>query len=149
MRAICSVVKNARLTVDGQVISEIGKGMLVFCGFSQQDNKENIEKALKKVAGLRVMDDPDGKLNCSLADVEGEMLFVSNFTLYGDVHKGFRPSFVESMKYEEAEELYQYALNRLAEEYGVRVRGGVFGGDMKIEALHDGPINIIIDSEAL
>jgi len=122
--------------------------MVVFCGFSERDDRENIEKALKKVAGLRVMDDPEGKLNCSLADVGGEMLFVSNFTLYGDVKKGFRPSFVESMKYDAAEELYQYALNRIA-EFGVSVKGGVFGGDMKIEALHDGPINIIIDSEAL
>ncbi|MBQ7034375.1 MAG: D-tyrosyl-tRNA(Tyr) deacylase [Clostridia bacterium] len=148
MRAICSVVKNATLRVDGEVISSIGKGMLVFCGFSQQDTETGIEKALKKVAGLRVMDDPDGKLNCSLADVEGEMLFVSNFTLYGDVQKGFRPSFTESMKYEPAEELYQYALKRIG-EMGVKVKGGVFGGDMKIEALHDGPINIIIDSEAL
>lgn len=148
MRAICSVVKNATLRVDGKVISEIGKGMLVFCGFSEQDTRENIEKALKKVAGLRVMDDPDGKLNCSLADVDGEMLFVSNFTLYGDVKKGFRPSFTESMKYEPAQELYQYALERLA-QMGVKVKGGVFGGDMKIEALHDGPINIIVDSEAL
>ena len=149
MRAICTVVKNACLRVDGEEISRIGKGLLVFCGFSAQDNKENIENALKKVAVLRVMDDPDGKLNCSLSDVDGEMLFVSNFTLYGDVHKGFRPSFVESMKYDEAEELYRYALNRLSTEYGVKVQGGVFGGDMKIEALHDGPINIIIDSEDL
>ena len=149
MRAICSVVKNACLCVDGQEISKIGNGMLVFCGFSAKDNKENIQKALKKLAGLRVMDDPDGKLNCSLADVGGEMLFVSNFTLYGDVHKGFRPSFVESMKYDEAEVLYQYALEQLENVYGVNVQGGVFGGDMKIEALHDGPINIIIDSEDL
>jgi len=148
MKAICTVVKNACLRVDGKVISEIGRGMVVFCGFSERDDRENIEKALKKVAGLRVMDDPEGKLNCSLADVGGEMLFVSNFTLYGDVKKGFRPSFVESMKYDAAEELYQYALNRIA-EFGVSVKGGVFGGDMKIEALHDGPINIIIDSEAL
>lgn len=148
MRAICSVVKNATLRVDGEVISQIGKGMLVFCGFSEKDTKENIEKALKKVAGLRVMDDPDGKLNCSLADVEGEMLLVSNFTLYGDVKKGFRPSFTESMKYEPAQELYEYALERIA-QMGVNVQGGVFGGDMKIEALHDGPINIIVDSEAL
>ncbi len=148
MRAICTVVKNAMLRVDGEVISSIGKGMLVFCGFSERDTEESIEKALKKVAGLRVMDDPDGKLNCSLADVGGEMLFVSNFTLYGDVKKGFRPSFVESMRYDDAEKLYGYALKRLA-EYGVSVQGGVFGGDMKIEALHDGPINIIIDSEAL
>lgn len=148
MRAICTVVKHAALRVDGELISEIGRGMLVFCGFHENDTKESIEKALKKVAGLRVMDDPDGKLNCSLADVDGEMLFVSNFTLYGDVKKGFRPSFIESMKYDAAEELYQYAWNRLR-EMGVRVQGGVFGGDMKIEALHDGPINIIIDSEAL
>lgn len=149
MRAICSVVKNACLRVDGKVISEIQKGLLVFCGFSAQDNSETIQKALKKIAGLRVMDDSEGRLNCSLADVNGEMLFVSNFTLYGDVRKGFRPSFTESMKYEPAEELYQYALNCLKEEYGVRVKGGVFGGDMKIQALHDGPINIFIDSEDL
>lgn len=148
MRAICSVVKNATLKVDGELISEIGHGMVVFCGFSADDTIESIEKALKKVAGLRVMSDPDGKLNCSLADVGGEMLFISNFTLYGDVHKGFRPSFEKSMKFEPAQNLYDYALNRL-KEFGVRVQGGVFGGDMKIEALHDGPINIIIDSEVL
>lgn len=148
MRAICTVVKNAALRVDGELISEIGRGMLVFCGFSEQDDKSSIEKALKKVAGLRVMDDPEGKLNCSLADVDGEMLFVSNFTLYGDVKKGFRPSFTQSMKYEPAQELYAYALDYL-KKTGVKVKGGVFGGDMKIEALHDGPINIIIDSEAL
>ncbi len=148
MRTISSVVAHATLRVDGEIISEIGRGMLVFCGFSENDTEENIEKALKKVAGLRVMDDPEGKLNCSLADVNGEMLFVSNFTLYGNVHKGFRPSFDTSMKYEPAQKLYEYALNRL-KEMGVRVKGGVFGGDMKIDALHDGPINIIIDSEAL
>ncbi len=148
MRAICSVVKNATLKVDGELISEIGHGMVVFCGFSADDTIESIEKALKKVAGLRVMSDPDGKLNCSLADVGGEMLFISNFTLYGDVHKGFRPSFEKSMKFDPAQNLYDYALNRL-KEFGVRVQGGVFGGDMKIEALHDGPINIIIDSEVL
>ncbi len=148
MRAICSVVKNATLRVEGEVISSINKGMLVFCGFSENDSEESIEKALKKVAGLRVMDDAEGKLNCSLADVGGEMLFISNFTLYGDVKKGFRPSFTSGMKYEPAENLYAYALNRL-KEMGVSVQGGVFGGDMKIEALHDGPINIIIDSEAL
>ncbi|MBQ7936859.1 MAG: D-tyrosyl-tRNA(Tyr) deacylase [Clostridia bacterium] len=148
MRAICTVVKHAALRVDGRLISEIGKGLLVFCGFCETDTEESIEKALKKVAGLRVLDDPDGKLNCSLADVDGEMLFVSNFTLYGDVKKGFRPSFTVSMKYEPAEALYQYACNRL-KELGVRIQGGVFGGDMKIEALHDGPINIMIDSEDL
>lgn len=148
MRAICSVVKNATLRVDGKIISQIGKGMLVFCGFSEEDTEESIQKALKKVAGLRVMDDPDGKLNCSLADVGGEMLFVSNFTLYGNVRKGFRPSFDRSMKFDSANKLYDYALGRLA-ELGVKVQGGVFGGDMKIEALHDGPINIIVDSEAL
>lgn len=148
MRAICSVVKSATLKVDGELISDIGRGMLVFCGFSSEDTPESIEKALKKVAGLRVMEDADGKLNCSLADVGGEMLFVSNFTLYGDVRKGFRPSFEKSMKFDPAQELYDYALNRL-KEFGVRVQGGVFGGDMKIQALHDGPINIIIDSEVL
>lgn len=148
MRAICTVVDRASLRVDGELISEIGKGMLVFCGFHESDNEQTIEKALKKIAGLRVMDDPDGKLNCSLADVNGEMLFVSNFTLYGDVKKGFRPSFIESMKYEPAETLYQYALKRIG-EMGVRVQGGVFGGDMKIDTLHAGPINIIIDSEDL
>lgn len=148
MRAICSVVKEASLYVDGALISKIERGMLVYCGFCETDTKESIEKSLKKIAGLRVMDDPDGKLNCSLADVGGEMLFVSNFTLYGNVKKGFRPSFDRSMKYDSANLLYQYALERLA-QMDVSVQGGVFGGDMKIYALHDGPINIIIDSEEL
>ncbi len=148
MRAVCTVVKNACLRVGGKRVSEIGRGLLVFCGFSGSDSRESIEKALKKIAGLRVMDDAAGKLNCSLADVGGEMLFVSNFTLYGDVKKGFRPSFTRSMGYAEAEELYDYALERLR-ALGVAVKGGVFGGEMEIEALHDGPINIMIDSEEL
>ncbi|PWM41016.1 MAG: D-tyrosyl-tRNA(Tyr) deacylase [Clostridiales bacterium] len=148
MRAICTVVKRARLTVEKKEIAQIGRGLLVFCGFSEQDTAARIEKPLKKIAGLRILADEDGRLNCSLADIGGEMLFVSNFTLYGDVHKGFRPSFTRSMKYEPAQALYQRALERLAEQ-GVRVRGGVFGGDMEIEALYDGPVNILIDSEDL
>ncbi len=148
MRAVCTVVQSASLRVDGALVSGIGKGLLVFCGFSREDTEESIGKALKKIAGLRVMDDAEGKLNCSLNDMGGEMLFVSNFTLYGDVRKGFRPSFVKSMSYEPAKTLYQYALGWLS-GFGVKVQGGVFGGDMQIEAHYDGPINIMIDSEEL
>ena len=148
MRAVCTVVRSAKLVVDGNLISEIGKGLLVFCGFAEDDTEKSIEKALHKIAGLRVMDDADGKLNRSLKDVGGEMLFVSNFTLYGDVSRGFRPSFIKSMKYDAACTLYKYASDRL-KEMGVSVKCGVFGGDMKIEAHYDGPINIIVDSEDL
>lgn len=148
MRAVCQRVKKATLFVEDKKISEIAKGFLVYIGFFEEDTTESIQKSLKKVCGLRVFDDCDGKLNLALSDVGGEILLVSNFTLYGDCSRGFRPSFVKSAKFDYANELYKFSLNFIAEA-GISVKPCVFGGDMQIESVADGPINIIIDSEDL
>jgi len=148
MKAVCQRVKSAILRVDGELISKIDKGFLVYIGFCEQDTTESIQKALKKISGLRVFDDKEGKLNLSLSDVGGQMLLVSNFTLYGDCSRGFRPSFVKSAKFEYANELYKFSLDYIS-SLGIDVKPCVFGGDMQIESIADGPINIIVDSEDL
>lgn len=148
MRAVCQRVKNATLFVNEKEISKIEKGFLVYIGFCEGDTKDSIQKGLKKAAGLRVFDDSEGKLNLSLADVGGQMLVVSNFTLYGDCSRGFRPSFVKSAKFDYANELYRFSLEYIS-ALGIDVKPCVFGGDMQIESVADGPINILIDTEDL
>lgn len=148
MKAICQRVLNATLYESGTKISEIGQGLLVYIGFSEDDTKENILKALKKVCGLRIFSDSDDKLNLSLTDVNGQMLLVSNFTIYGDCSRGFRPSFVKSAKFDAANTLYESSLDYI-KSLGIDVMPCVFGGDMTIESAADGPINIIVDSEEL
>ncbi len=148
MRAVCQRVSNAELFVDNKSISKISKGFLVYIGFSEDDTEKSIEKSLNKICGLRIFEDENDKLNLSLSDVDGEILLVSNFTLYGDCSKGFRPSFIKSAKFDVANKLYEYSLNYI-EQKGISVKPCVFGGDMFIESIADGPINIIVDSEAL
>ena len=148
MKAVCQRVKNASLFVNGELISEIGKGFLVYVGFCDGDNEDNIIKPLNKICGLRVFDDENDKLNLSLGDVGGEVLLVSNFTLYADCSRGYRPSFIMSAKYDYAEKLYNFSLEYIKSK-GISVKPCVFGGDMSINSVADGPINIIIDSEAL
>ncbi len=148
MRAVCQRVKGATLYVDNKVISKISNGFLVYIGFSEDDTTDSIRKALKKVCGLRVFDDSEGKLNLSLSDIGGQMLLVSNFTLYADCSRGFRPSFIKSAKFDYANELYEFSFDFIS-DFGIDVKPCVFGGDMKIDSVADGPINIIIDSEDL
>ncbi len=148
MRAVCQRVKNAELFVDAKSVSAIDKGFLVYIGFCDDDTEQSIQKALKKICGLRVFDDAEDKLNLSLSDVSGQMLLVSNFTLYGDCSRGFRPSFIKSAKFDYAKKLYDYSLKFISES-GIDVKPCVFGGDMSINSVADGPINIIIDSEDL
>lgn len=148
MRAVSQIVKKATLYESGNFISDIGYGFLVYIGFSVNDSKESIEKALTKLCGLRVFHDCEGKLNLSLSDIGGQMLLVSNFTLYGDCSRGYRPSFAGSAKFEPAKELYEYALDFINKR-GIDVKPCVFGGNMQIDSVADGPINIIIDSEEL
>ncbi len=148
MRAVCQRVKNAILYVDNKEISKIEHGFLIYIGFGESDTTESIQKALKKICGLRVFDDTDGKLNLSISDIKGQMLLVSNFTLYADCSRGFRPSFIKSAKFDYANELYKFSLDYIA-DHGIDVKPCVFGGDMQINSVADGPINIIIDSEDL
>ncbi|MBQ9729776.1 MAG: D-tyrosyl-tRNA(Tyr) deacylase [Clostridia bacterium] len=146
MKIVVQRVKKTTLSVDGCKISEIPFGLTVFLGVKAGDTETNADYLMKKVAGLRIFEDENGKMNRSVQDVGGEVLLVSQFTLYGDAKKGFRPSFSLAERPERANELYEYAVKRLQEQ-GVCVKKGVFGADMKIEQFNDGPVTIIIDTD--
>ena len=144
MRAVVQRVKKTSLKVNGDLISEIDFGLTVFLGVKTGDEKERADYLMRKIANLRVFEDENGKMNLSVKDVGGEVLLVSQFTLYGDASHGNRPSFTLAERPEKAEPLYEYALSALQAQ-GVRVKKGVFGADMKIEQLNDGPVTILLE----
>jgi len=146
MRAVVQRVKATSLSVDGALISEIPFGLVVFLGVKVEDKKESADFLMKKVANLRIFEDEDGKMNQSVLDVGGEVLLVSQFTLYGDAAKGNRPSFSLAERPERANELYEYAVDVLR-SYGVPVKTGVFGADMQIQQQNDGPVTILLEKE--
>ncbi len=146
MRAVVQRVKNTTLSVDGELISEIPFGLVVFLGVRTGDTEKQAVRLMKKVAGLRIFEDENGKINLSVQDVKGEVLLVSQFTLYGDATKGYRPSFTLAARPEQAEPLYEYAIRELA-SYGIPVKRGVFGADMQISQHNDGPFTILLESE--
>ena len=145
MKAVVQRVKKARLSVDGKLISEIPFGLVVFFGVKTGDTEKEADYLAKKIAALRIFEDENGKMNLSVKDVGGEILFVSQFTLYGDASKGNRPSFTLAERPERADALYQYAAQKLA-EYEVPVKLGVFGADMQIEQQNDGPVTILLEA---
>ncbi len=145
MKAVLQVVKGAKLTVAGQAVSEIGKGMVVFFCAEKGDNDEKLAYIVKKIAGLRIFADENGKTNLSVKDVEGEILFVSQFTLAGDCERGFRPSFFGAEEPERAKKMYVAAGKMLESFAGVPVKYGVFGADMQIEQINDGPFTILLE----
>ena len=144
MKAVVQRVKKTSLKVDGELISEIDFGLTVFLGIKVGDEKEQADYLMRKIANLRVFEDENGKMNLSVKDVGGEVLLVSQFTLCGDASHGNRPSFTLAERPEKAEPLYEYALSAL-EAQGVSVKKGVFGADMKIEQLNDGPVTILLE----
>lgn len=148
MRLVIQRVKRASVTVDGAEISKIDKGLLVFFGAGEGDTEEYAKRFADKLLKLRIFEDAEGKTNLSIDDVEGEILVVSQFTLYADCRKGNRPSFVKAAAPKLAEELYEYFKRQLKEQYG-RVESGEFGADMKVELLNDGPFTILFDSTEL
>ena len=148
MRLVIQRVNHASVTVDEQVIGKIGKGLLVFLGVADGDTKEMVDKYVKKLQGLRIFEDADGKTNLAIQDVGGEVLVVSQFTLYADCKKGNRPSFVKAGAPQMAEKLYEHFLARCREQADV-VEKGQFGADMKVELLNDGPFTLMLDSEEL
>jgi len=145
MKAVVQVVKSAKLSVDGQLISEIGKGFVVFFCVEKGDDEEKMKFCIKKIGGLRIFADENGKTNLSLKDVGGQVLFVSQFTLAGDCEKGFRPSFFGAEEPEKAKAVYLRAGKLLEETAGVQVKFGVFGADMQIEQVNDGPFTILLE----
>ncbi len=145
MKAVVQRVKETTLKVDGERISEIPFGLVVFLGVKCGDEKAQAAYLMKKIANLRIFEDENGKMNLSVKDVGGEVLLVSQFTLYGDCSHGNRPSFTLAARPEIAEPLYEYALQELA-NHGVTVKRGVFGADMKIQQYNDGPVTVLLEA---
>lgn len=148
MRFVIQRVTNSSVKVDGEVIGQIGKGFMVLIGVADTDTKEIADKMIKKMIGLRIFEDENGKTNLSLEAVEGELLLISQFTLYANCKKGNRPSFIEAGKPDMAEEMYEYIIDRCKEQVPV-VERGKFGSDMKVSLVNDGPFTIVLDSERL
>ena len=145
MKAVVQRVKQTTLSVDGELISKIPFGLTVFLGIKTGDTEKEGAYIAKKIAGLRIFEDENGKMNLSVKDVGGEVLLVSQFTLYGDASHGNRPSFTLAERPERAEPLYELVADMLASQ-GVTVKKGVFGADMKIEQYNDGPVTILLDT---
>ena len=148
MRFIVQRVKHSSVSVDGEVLGQIGKGYMVLIGISQTDTKEIADKLVKKLIGLRIFEDENGKTNLSLADVNGELLLISQFTLYADCKHGNRPGFTDAAKPDLAEPLYEYIIEECKKQVPV-VERGRFGADMKVDLLNDGPFTIIFDSDQM
>lgn len=148
MRIVIQRVLEAKVTVEGRVIGSIGKGFLLLLGVGMEDTKEIADKYIDKILKLRIFQDENGKTNLSLKDVEGEVLVVSQFTLYADCRKGNRPDFTKAAGAVTARELYEYFLERIRCRLG-KVEGGEFGGDMKVSLVNDGPFTIVLDENLL
>ncbi len=148
MRAVIQRVKHASVSINGKLKSEIEKGFLVLLGVKDEDTQEQADWIIKRTAGLRVFDDENDHMNLSLADVGGEILLISQFTLFGDCSRGFRPSFIEAARPEKAVPLYEYVCAGLGEAIGEEhIKTGEFGADMQVELLNDGPVTIILDTD--
>ena len=144
MKAVVQRVKSAKLSCDGALVSEIGYGLVVFFGVKKGDVYQSADLLAKKICNLRIFPDENGKSNLSVKDVKGEILAVSQFTLLGDVCHGNRPSFTEAEEPQQANRTYEYFLEKLKEN-GVTPKKGVFGGDMTIDQINDGPYTIVYD----
>lgn len=146
MRVVVQRVKYAKCHINGEIYSSIGHGFMCLVGFKDGDGLAEVEKMADKVSKLRIFDDQSGKMNLDLKAVNGEVLSISQFTLYGDAKKGNRPSFVAAMPPVPAAELYD-TFNECLRSRGIETKTGIFGADMKIELINDGPITILLDSE--
>lgn len=145
MKFVIQRVQNASVTVEGKTVGSIKKGYLVLIGVSNEDTKETADKYIKKMLGLRIFADSDGKTNLSIKDVDGELLLVSQFTLYADCRKGNRPSFTNAGEPGMAEEIYEYIIEKCKDEIEV-VEHGIFGAHMEVSLLNDGPFTIVLDN---
>lgn len=147
MRALLQRVSEASVTVDGRIIGQIGRGFVVLLGVTHSDGPAQADWLVNKIAGLRVFEDADGKMNASLADVDGALLIISQFTLYGDARKGRRPSFTSAARPEQAEPLVDHFVLRMRER-GFKVASGVFGAHMDVRIHNDGPVTLMLEREA-
>lgn len=148
MRFVIQRVTRASVTIDNEVTGQIGKGFLVLVGVENSDNEQIADKMVKKLCGLRIFEDENGKTNLDISAVEGSLLVVSQFTLYADCHHGNRPSFINAGRPELAEPLYEH-ITKECRKYVPNVQTGRFGADMKVELINDGPFTIVLDSKEI
>lgn len=147
MRAVVQRVSRAKVTIEGEVRGEIGRGYMVLLGIEENDRETDLDYICEKLVGLRIFEDEAGKMNLAVTDVGGSILLVSQFTLYGDARKGRRPGFIRAARPEKAIPLYEAAIAKLRES--VPVETGEFGADMQVELVNDGPVTILLDSERI
>ncbi len=148
MKFVIQRVKNASVEVENKIVGSIDNGFLVLIGITHEDTKETADVLIKKLIKLRVFEDEAGKMNLALKDVNGELLLVSQFTLYADCRGGNRPAFINAAKPDYANELYEYIIQECKKQ-NINVQTGIFGADMKVSLLNDGPVTIILDSDEL
>ena len=148
MKFVIQRVSQSSVAVDGEIIGQIGKGFMVLIGVSDEDTQETADKMIRKMVGLRIFEDENGKTNLSLADVNGSLLLISQFTLYANCKKGNRPSFIEAGAPDKANALYEYIIAKCREVVPI-VETGSFGADMKVSLVNDGPFTILLESEKL
>ncbi len=149
MRAVVQRVKEASVEVDEKITGSIDKGLLVFLGVGSEDSSEDVDYLVNKIKGLRIFEDKDDKMNLSVEDIEGQILVISQFTIYGDVRKGRRPNFMNSANPDLALELYEEFIARLKKDSGLKIEKGVFAADMDVELINDGPVTILLDSKKI
>ncbi|ERI08875.1 D-aminoacyl-tRNA deacylase [Aneurinibacillus aneurinilyticus] len=147
MRVVVQRSKQASVTVHGEMTGKIDSGLVLLVGITHSDTKDDAEYVAEKIANLRIFEDGDGKMNRSVKDVDGAILSVSQFTLYGDTRKGRRPSFVDAARPEQAEPLYDFFNEKLREQ-GLRVETGIFGAMMEVALVNDGPVTLLIESKS-
>jgi D-tyrosyl-tRNA(Tyr) deacylase len=146
MRVVIQRVSEAAVKIDGTIVGEISKGLLVLLGIAQEDTQQDALYLIQKLINLRIFADADGKMNLSVQDCDGELLVVSQFTLYADTKKGNRPSYIRAARPELAIPLYEFFLRELQKQFQGSIQTGKFGADMKVSLINDGPVTIIIDS---
>lgn len=148
MRAVVQRVSKAQVSVDSKIVGSIEKGLVVYIGVGKEDTNSDIDYLADKVAGLRIFEDDNEKMNLSVQDIEGDVLAISQFTLYGDVRKGKRPSFTDSAEPLIGNEFYEQFIDKL-ENMGINVQRGIFGAHMEVSYINDGPVTILLDSKKL
>ena len=148
MKLVVQRVSEARCTVEGSLTGNVGQGYMILAGFGLEDDEAIVRRMAEKVSKLRIFDDEEGKINRSIHDVKGKILSISQFTLYADCKKGNRPSFTDALKGEEAKHLYD-CFNKCLRDLGLEVEEGIFGANMQISLVNDGPVTIVLDSDEL